>query len=331
MWGSTSAMRRLLEAGALPNFGGDGHPEPLLLAAQEGYAAAVRLLLEFGADPDVVASLDGSTALMMGALRGHEDIVNQLLLRKADPDIMGFTGGTALAIALQEGRVTIVLNLLQHGADPNQSADAERISPLMIAAGFGSEENAEALMQYGALTDLRSSRERTAMTYAKEYGPGMARRLAKLQVTYRAIDHAALAEMRAAKRAMREAHREQRQRNHEKFGPRDIVAMACGGLALVVALAFSFKDRLRVALRARPKGSSKKVTKRREQLQREKEKRLCVICMDRPKTHALLPCAHKCVCESCAGELMPPGNAALTSVLCPLCRHEVTSIVKVFE
>ena len=47
----------------------------------------------------------------------------------------------------------------------------------------------------------------------------------------------------------------------------------------------------------------------------------CVVCMNERKTHAFLPCGHKCVCASCAAKCQK----------CPICRADVTGIVKIFD
>ena len=48
----------------------------------------------------------------------------------------------------------------------------------------------------------------------------------------------------------------------------------------------------------------------------------CVVCMDATKTHLMVPCGHKCVCETCA--------AAITKE-CPICRNNITTILRVYE
>ena len=55
----------------------------------------------------------------------------------------------------------------------------------------------------------------------------------------------------------------------------------------------------------------------------EEESRLCVVCMEAPRSHACVPCGHRCLCSS----------AACTSRLtrCPLCRMEVERVMKVWE
>jgi hypothetical protein len=49
----------------------------------------------------------------------------------------------------------------------------------------------------------------------------------------------------------------------------------------------------------------------------------CVICMDAEKTHILVPCGHQCVCHQCADVVLGGG-------ICPVCRGDVRSVVKVY-
>ena len=49
------------------------------------------------------------------------------------------------------------------------------------------------------------------------------------------------------------------------------------------------------------------------------EDTLCVICMEEPKTRAMIPCGHLCVCEGCA-----------QLDACPLCRVGVAATLRVF-
>jgi len=50
-------------------------------------------------------------------------------------------------------------------------------------------------------------------------------------------------------------------------------------------------------------------------------KETCVICLVGPRSHVLIPCGHKLFCHSCASSLQK---------VCPICRAEIQSILKVF-
>ena len=47
----------------------------------------------------------------------------------------------------------------------------------------------------------------------------------------------------------------------------------------------------------------------------------CCICLERPSTHAFVPCGHKCVCKECGDVVMK----------CPHCRGPKAMLIKIFE
>jgi E3 ubiquitin-protein ligase MUL1 len=51
------------------------------------------------------------------------------------------------------------------------------------------------------------------------------------------------------------------------------------------------------------------------------DERLCVICMDRHKTHIFIPCCHFCACEECAERV---------GLTCPKCRVIIVERRRVF-
>ena len=51
----------------------------------------------------------------------------------------------------------------------------------------------------------------------------------------------------------------------------------------------------------------------------------CSVCLTATKTHVLIPCGHKCVCDKCASGYRAAGSQ------CPICRGRVQSVVKVFD
>ena len=62
----------------------------------------------------------------------------------------------------------------------------------------------------------------------------------------------------------------------------------------------------------------------------------CVICLELPRTHAFVPCGHRCVCRGCAEEWTRRGSrgggGAFPSVTsCPYCREEAVDALRIYE
>ena len=51
----------------------------------------------------------------------------------------------------------------------------------------------------------------------------------------------------------------------------------------------------------------------------------CVICLDAPKTHVLVPCGHMCLCAACCDDLMGGTRQ------CPICRQDAVMSAHVFR
>ena len=66
----------------------------------------------------------------------------------------------------------------------------------------------------------------------------------------------------------------------------------------------------------------------RAELERERDKNLCVVCQDQQKSMLVMPCRHMCLCRGCSGELLRLRR--WQSRTCPLCRCRITSILEVY-
>jgi ankyrin repeat protein len=99
-FGNRPAIRTLVDAGANPNqpAGVNSWP-PLMHAIHKNRPAAVKELLNAGADVNYIGS-NGGTALTMAAGYGYADIVQVLLAKGADPSLHMNDGFTALALAI---------------------------------------------------------------------------------------------------------------------------------------------------------------------------------------------------------------------------------------
>lgn len=90
--------------------------EPMANAASEGRLADVRALLDRGASRDSEA-VDGVTTALVGAAReGHAEVVELLLQRGADPNLMDGHGRSALQCARENGHDAVAQLIAGAGA-----------------------------------------------------------------------------------------------------------------------------------------------------------------------------------------------------------------------
>ena len=100
----------------------------LHLAIFGGEEGAVRLLLERGADPNVLSRADIAKVPPLGtaAFAGSTPIARLLLDSGADPNVRGEGGFTPLHAAAQNGDEELARLLLERGADPAAATDDGR-------------------------------------------------------------------------------------------------------------------------------------------------------------------------------------------------------------
>lgn len=113
--GGEENFEYLLSAGANPL----KHPDALLCAASRGgsYAIAKRLL-DLGVDVNHRGFRARESALMLASKKGDGELVALLLERGADPNLVDNEGRTALVYAASEGMMDVVERLIAAGATP---------------------------------------------------------------------------------------------------------------------------------------------------------------------------------------------------------------------
>ena len=135
--------------------------DPMLCATSEGNAPAVKALLESGYD----LNADESNALWTACDAGWPAVVKILIEAGADVNVID-AGGTALSNAAYRGYTVIVAMLLKAGADVNLTypLHASLASPIE-----GNETCVLMLIQAGADIDKLDDQGRTPMQIVVEY------------------------------------------------------------------------------------------------------------------------------------------------------------------
>lgn len=168
--GTSAALRLLLDAGADPQPPSDLRVmrSPLLFASMVGDVESVRLLLSRGADP---AGRNADTPLASAVTFGHADVVHALIAAGAPVHGTESSGINLLHWATIANRATIVPELVAAGV-PLEAVDDSGYTPLMYAAtiDFGDDATLHALLAAGADPGVRNDAGRTPRQQAHRLG-----------------------------------------------------------------------------------------------------------------------------------------------------------------
>jgi ankyrin repeat protein len=159
IYSDVSTMRLLLDRGANPNHADKAGATALIWAISD--PVKVRLLIERGANVNAVASLTGRTPLLIAAGRpGSAPIVRLLLEKGADPKTRDKKGETTLTRAAFSGDPEILRLLADRGVDVNERVEIDKdfhLTALMIAAFQQHTKLMEMLIARGAHSKFHNS------------------------------------------------------------------------------------------------------------------------------------------------------------------------------
>jgi ankyrin repeat protein len=165
--GYLEVVKLLLEMGADVNIIDDDGRTPLNCALKNRHVEVAKLLLDEGADVNIPNN-SGWTPLNYASEDGHVEVVKLLLEKGADVNIPNNSGWTPLNYASEDGHIEIVKMLLEKGADvniPNNSG----WTPLTCASN-GHLEVVKMLLKEGADVNIVSDNGRGPLSCASYFG-----------------------------------------------------------------------------------------------------------------------------------------------------------------
>jgi len=162
----SNQIKKLLARGFDANTPDPAGQTGLHLALSEPSPKSALMLIEWPKTDINKLNLQGESALMMAAIKGHIDLAAKLIEKKAD---VNKTGWTPLHYAASAGHVNIISLLLENSA----YIDAEspnRTTPLMMAAKYGSSASVTFLLNQDADISLKNEQGFTALDFARQGG-----------------------------------------------------------------------------------------------------------------------------------------------------------------
>lgn len=159
-----AVVRRLLDRGFDPNTVSPKGEFALIVAMREPSLKVVGVLLENPQTRAEVRTTKDESPLMLAALKGYQDICQQLIKRDADVNKPGWT---PLHYASTGGHTSVMRLLLDNyayidAASPNGS------TPLMMAAMYGTQEAVKLLLEAGADPTLKNAKGLGAIDFARQ-------------------------------------------------------------------------------------------------------------------------------------------------------------------
>lgn len=153
----------MLTAGADINAKDERGITPLMYTAWVGSTDAMKLLLDRGADPNLINST-GSTALMLSATEIAK--VRLLIGRGANVNLASARGRTALFLAAMADRSADIVRLLIAAGADVKVVDGMKMTVLHAAALGNDADTVRLLIDAGVNVDARDFQEYTSLIYA---------------------------------------------------------------------------------------------------------------------------------------------------------------------
>ena len=169
-----SFVMKLLLSGVDPNQADAQRNTALHKAIMEESERVVKLLIEHPQTDVNALNQAGETPVMLAALRGRLPWVQALVQRGA---LINEAGFTALHYACSGPDNGVTAWLVSQGAELD-ARSSNGSTPLMMAAGYGSPDSVEALLEAGANASLVNDKGLSAIDFARKSGrPELVKRI----------------------------------------------------------------------------------------------------------------------------------------------------------
>jgi ankyrin repeat protein len=160
---NAQAINALLQRGFDANTRDPKGEIGLAIAIREPSFKAAQALIAWPKTDVEIRTAQDESPMMLAALKGHLDLVRQLIARGGDVNKPGWT---PLHYAATNGHLPVIRLLLESHAFINaQSPNGS--TPLMMAARYGTPEAVKLLLEEGAEADLKNERGMTAIDFAQ--------------------------------------------------------------------------------------------------------------------------------------------------------------------
>jgi ankyrin repeat protein len=141
--------------------------EIFLKSAESGDLNTLKFLISEKIPVDSKEPKFGNSALHLAAFEGHTDIVSELLINHANPNLKANDGITPLMAACRKGNLEISKLLVQYGANVNDQDDFG-ITALMGASYSGNKDLIKFLIKSKANINAKNNSGKSALDKAKD-------------------------------------------------------------------------------------------------------------------------------------------------------------------
>ncbi len=166
--GNYAAVKKMLENGADVNLVQHGEGTPLTMSIRSGELKIAQLLMEKGANPNLGTESDGHP-LWLAARKGDVALVQLLISKGADVNTKFPGDGSALIQASKKSNLEMVKVLVELNADVNMRVKDDG-NPLIMASKAGSLAVVEYLTSKGADVNTEVPGDETPLINASEQG-----------------------------------------------------------------------------------------------------------------------------------------------------------------